>query len=140
MLRSLIVSLVIGILAFLIIYLVLPFIVAEADVVALVAQITLSLSNLFYENMPPGLTSYVNNLNLLIAALTVALFLILGIPLVKLNCITFVWLGRSIASLFHREKKEESKDLPPIDLVTTFKSTGDGKHVVGRGLDRIDPD
>ena len=140
MLRLLIVSLVIGTLAFLIIYLVSPFIVAEADVVALAAQITLGLSNLFYENMPPGVSGYVNHLNLLVVAVTVALLLILGIPSVKLIFATFVWLGKGIASLFHREPKQEPKDLPPIDMVTTFKSTGDGKHVAGRGLDSIDRD
>ena len=139
--RLLITSLIIGILAFLVIFFIAPFIVPESDLVAVVARAALGLSNAFFENMPPGIASYINNLNLALAASTAGLLLMIGIPVLMMIASTFTGSTKWILSLLQNMKKEEApKDLPPIDLDPGFKSTGDGKGVLGRGLDSLDQD
>ena len=137
--RLLIGSLIIGILAFLLIYFVSPVIISESDTVAIFAKFALGLSNAYFDNMPPIIASYINNLNLAIAALTAGLSLTVLILLLVVmgsmcSCVT-----RWIISCLQRYKKEPGpQDLPPIDMNSSFQSTGDGKKVLGRGLDSID--
>lgn len=141
MYRLLIASVIIGILAFLVMLFIAPFAVAESDLVAVVARAALGLSNAFFENMPPGLASYINNLNLALAASTVGLSLMIGVLILLMVAWTFKQSVKGIVSLLRNMKKKETpKDLPPIDLDSGFKSTGDGKKVLGRGLDSIDRD
>lgn len=141
MYRLLIASVIIGILAFLVMLFIAPFAVAESDLVAAVARAALGLSNAFFENMPPGLASYINNLNLALAASTVGLSLMIGVLILLMVAWTFKQSVKGILSLLRNMKKKETpKDLPPIDLDSGFKSTGDGKKVLGRGLDSIDRD
>ncbi len=139
--RLLIASVMIGVLAFLVIFLILPFVMPASDLVALVAKGALGLSNAFFATMPSGLAAYINHLNLALAAATIGLLLIIGIQLLTLIAWMFVKATRWIRSLLQNLKKEEApKDLPPIDLDSGFESTGDGKGVLGRGLDSIDRD
>ena len=75
MFRLLIGPVIIGIFTFLLIYFVSPIIISESDLVAIVAEFALSLSNTYFDNMPPVIASYINNLNLAVVALTVGLSL-----------------------------------------------------------------
>ena len=139
--RILIASVIIGILAFLVIFLVAPVLVPESDLVALVARAALGLSNAFFENMPPGIAGYINQLTLALAASTVALSLMIGIPVLVLIASAIVRSACWMLSLLKNRKKEEApRNLPPIDMGSGFESTGDGKRVLGRGLDSIDRD
>lgn len=137
--RLLIISVIIAILAFLIIFVIAPFIIPGSDLVALVARGALGLSNAFFENMPAGLAAYINQLNLALAASTVSLFLMIGFLVLAMIAWMFIRSAKWIVSLLQRMKKEEApKDLPPIEMGAGFESTGDGKGVLGRGLDSID--
>ena len=139
--RLLITSLIIGILAFLVIFFIAPFIISESDLVALVARAALGLSNAFFENMPSGIASYINNLSLALAASTVGLLLMIGIPILSMIVTALINSAKWIGLLLQRREQEEApKDLPPIDMEPGFKSTGDGKGVMGRGLDSLDQD
>ena len=139
--KLLITSVIIGILAFLAILFISPFIIPESDLVALVANGMLGLSNAFFENMPSGLASYINNLNLALTASTIGLLLIIGIQILLIIAWTLTRLARGLLWLLQRLKKEEApKDLPPIDFNSSFRSTGDGKGVLGRGLDSFEQD
>ena len=141
MYRLLIGSVVIGVLAFLLLFLIAPFLVPESDVVALAARIALGLSNVFYENMPAGIASYINHLNLAIAAASLALLSMFAIQLFAIAASLLVFIAKQAAALLHREKKEaEPEDLPAIDMDSKFVGTGDGSEVMGRGLDSIDQD
>lgn len=141
MYRLLIGPLIIGILAFLIFYLVAPFIISESDLVAVVAKSALGLSNAFFETMPPSIASYINNLNLAIAGLTVALVLTVLIQLLVLVGGLFVFIAKWIVAFLQRDRKaEKPEDLPPIDMDSRFESSEDGSKVLGRGLDSIDQD
>lgn len=141
MLRLLVAPLIIGILAILLIYFVSPVFVAEADTVALVARIALGLSNAYYATMPAGISSYINNLNLLIVALTAGLALIVVIYLLEIVGGALVWATRLILALVPKRKKEEApRDLSPIDMDSSFEGKDDGAKVLGRGLDSIDRD
>ena len=132
---------IIGILAFLIILFVAPFVFPASDLVALVARAALGLSNALFENMPPALAAYINSLNLALAASTVGLSLMIGVLILLMVAWTFKQSVKGILSLLRNMKKKETpKDLPPIDLDSGFKSRGDGKKVLGRGLDSIDRD
>ena len=138
MLRLILIAVIVGILAILLILFVSPFLVAEASLVSLIASFVLGLSNLFFENTPPDVLTYVNGLNLLLVALTVGLFLTLAILVTGLvwGLLRATWNG--IYALFHREKKEAPRDMSPIEMDSRFKSTGLGEDIMGRGLDDID--
>jgi len=141
MLRLLIAPVIIGILAIILIYLVSPVFVAEADTVAMVARVALSLSNAFYATMPAGIGSYINNLNLLIAALTIGLVLIVALYVLEIIGVLFVCITRWVVALLRREKKEEGpRELSPIDPDSSFADRDYGDKVMGRGLDSIDRD
>lgn len=141
MYRLLIGPVIIGILAFLFIYFISPVIISESDIVAIVAQFALSLSNAFFENMPPIITSYITNLNLAIVAITVGLSLTVIVQLLVIIGGMFIYVIRWIISYLQKDRKEEEpQDLAPIDMDSSFESTGDGKKVLGRGLDSIDQD
>ena len=141
MFRLFITPVIIGILAFLIILFVAPFVFSASDLVALVARAALGLSNALFENMPPALAAYINNLNLALAASTIGLSLMIAVQIMLLTAWLLIRSSRGIMSLLQRMKKKEApRDLPPIDLEAGFKSTGDGKKVLGRGLDSIDRD
>ena len=75
MYRFLIVPLLVGVLAFVLIFVLSPALTSESDTVAFVARVALALSNLFYDTMPPAIADYINNLTLGKAAFTVALIL-----------------------------------------------------------------
>lgn len=138
MLRLLLIAVIVGVLAILLIFFVSPFVVSEADLVSVIARLTLGLSNLFFENTPADVLTYVNGLNLLLVALTVGLFLTVAILAIGIGGYLLKALCKGIASLLHREKKEEPRDMSPIDMDSRFKSTGLGEDIIGRGLDDID--
>ena len=141
MYRLLIGPVITGILAFLFIYFSSPVIISESDIVAIAAQFALSLSNAFFENMPPIIVSYITNLNLAIVAITVGLSLTLVVQLLAIIGGMFVYLIRWIISYLQKDRKEEEpQDLPPIDMNSSFESSEDGKNILGRGLDSIDRD
>ena len=141
MYRLLIGPVIIGILAFLSVYFISPFIISAADMVAIFAQFALGMSNAIFDNMPPVIASYIANLNLLKVAITAALFLTVVVQLLVITGGLFICVMRWLISCLQRKKKEkEPQDLPPIDMKSGFKSTQDGKKVMGRGLDSIDRD
>jgi len=141
MYRLLIGPVIIGILAFLFIYFISPVIISESDIGAIVAQFALSLSNAFFDNMPPIIASYITNLNLAIVAITVGLSLTVVVQLLVIIGGMFVYVIRWIISYLQKDKKEEEpQDLPPIDMDSSFESSEGGKKFLGRGLDSIDRD
>ena len=141
MYRLLIGPVIIGILAFLFIYFISPAIISESDIVAIVAKFALSLSNAFFENMPPIIASYITNLNLAIVSITAGLSLTVVVQLLVITGGMFIYVIRGIISYLQKDRKEEEpQDLPPIDMDSSFESSEDGKKVLGRGLDSIDRD
>ena len=138
MLRYFLMAVIVGILAILLIFFVSPFVISEADLVSVIARLTLGLSNLFFENTPADVLTYVNGLNLLLVAMTVGLFLTTAMLAIGIVGLLFKALLKGIASLLHREIKEEPRDMSPIDMDSRFKSTGLGEDILGRGLDDID--
>jgi len=141
MYRLLIGPVIIGILAFLFIYFISPAIISESDIVAIVAKFALSLSNAFFENMPPIIASYITNLNLAIVAITAGLSLTVAVQSLVIIGGMFIYVIRWIISYLQKDRKEEEpQDLPPIDMDSSFESSEDGKKVLGRGLDSIDRD
>lgn len=141
MYRLLIGPVIIGILAFLFIYFISPVFISESDIVAIVAKFALNLSNVFFQNMPPIIASYITNLNLAIVAITVGLSLTVVVLLLVIIGGMFIYVIRWIISSLQKDRKEEEpQDLPPIDMDSSFENSEDGKKVLGRGLDSIDGD
>lgn len=141
MYRLLIGPVTIGILAFLFVYFISPVIIAESDIVTMLAQFALGLSNAFFENMPPIIASYITNLNLAIVAITVGFSLTVVVQLLVIIGGMFIYPTRWIISYLQKNKnQEEPQNLPPIDMNSSFESSEDGKKVLGRGLDSIDRD
>jgi hypothetical protein len=139
MFRSLVVPISIGILAFLFIYFIAPTIVPEPGIVSYVAEFSLYLSNWYFESMPPIIVSYISNLNLTMAALTVGLLLTVVIQLAVIIGGTFICIIKWIISRLQKDRgKEVVQDLPPIDMDSKFMGSMPGKKFLGRGLDSID--
>jgi hypothetical protein len=141
MFRLFIGPMIIGMLAFLFIYYVSPVIISDPGIVSIIGRLVLDLSTSYFVSFPPISASYIANLNLLVAAVTVGLLSTVATQLLVITWGIFSYLTRSVVSLLRRDKKEEEpQDLPPIDMDSSFKTSSIGKGVVGRGLDSIDRD
>jgi hypothetical protein len=141
MFRLLIGPMIIGTLAFLLIYFVSPVIISDSGIVSIVAEFALNLSTSYFETVPPIIAGYIANLNLLVAGLTVGLLMTVVVQLLVIIWGIFSSMAKWTISLLQKEKKEdEPQDLPPIDMDSSFKTSSIGKGVVGRGLDSIDQD
>jgi len=139
MFRLLVVPISIGILAFLLIFLIAPAIVSEPGIVSYVAEFVLYLSNSYFEGMPPIIASYIANLNLAMVALTVGLLLTVVIQLVVIIGGMFICIIKWIISCLRKDRgKEVVQDLPPIDMDPRFMGSEPGEKILGRGFDSID--
>jgi len=139
MFRLLVVPISIGILAFLFIYLIAPAIIPEPGIVSYVAEFALYWSNSYFESMPPIIASYIVNLNLAMAALTVGLLLTVVIQLVVIIGGTFISIIKWIILCLQKDRgKEAVEDMSPIDMDPKYMGSGPGKKILGRGLDSID--
>lgn len=139
MFRLLVVPISIGILVFLFTWFVAPEIVPEPGVVSYIAQLSLFLSNAYFETMPSIIASYIAHLNLPMAALTVGLLLTVVVQLVVIIGATFICIMKWIISCLQRNRGEEVvKDLSPIDMDPRFMGSTPGKEILGRGIDSID--
>jgi hypothetical protein len=139
MFRLFIGATIIGMLAFLFIYFISPVIISDPGIVSIIGQLVLDLSTSYFVSLPPIIASYIANLNLLVAALTVGLLMTVVIQLLVIIWGIFSYMARGIISLLQKGiKEEEPQDLPPIDMDPSFKTSSIGKGVVGRGLDSID--
>lgn len=141
MFRLFIGPMIIGMLAFLFIYFISPVTISDPGIVSIVAEFALNLSNLYFESMPPIIAGYIANLNLAMVALTVGLLITVVIQLLVIIWGIFSYMARWIISFLQKDrKKDEPRDLQPIDMDSSFKTSSIGKGVVGRGLDSIDRD
>ncbi len=139
MFRLFIGPIIIGVLAFLCVYFVSPVIISDSGIVSIVGDLVLKLSNLHFESLPPIISSYITNLNLAMAALTVGLLMTIVIQLLVIIWGILSYMTKWIISCLRRDRSEdEPQDLPPIDMDPGFKPSSVGKGVVGRGLDSID--
>ena len=141
MFRRFLISLVVGILVFLVIFFGLPLIVSEAEIVAWFNSLLLDWSNRYFATMPSLLVTYLAQSNLVLIAVTAGVLVTLAAMLLA-TAWRLIWdfIGWLIG-LLRREKTEaEREDLAPIDMKATFVSSGDGKQVLGRGMDRVDRD
>lgn len=132
---------VFGILTFLVVYFVVPLIVAEADLVAGAAGSILEYSNRHFATTPPIVASYIANLDLVIVAVTAAILMtVLAQLLVAIQAV-LVCLYRGAKLLLRwTRKKEKPSDLPPIDIDARYLNSGEREKILGRGLDSIDRD
>jgi hypothetical protein len=141
MYRYLIGPIIVGMLAFVVIYYISPLSISEPGIVPLVARFVLDSSNLYFETTPPAITGYVANLNLTVAALTVGLLMMMVTELLVIIWALAGHSARWIISHLHRDKKvDEPGDLPPIDMDPGYKTSRIGNGVFGRGLDSVDRD
>jgi hypothetical protein len=141
MFRFFIGPIIIGILAFLFIYFISPAIISDPGIVSIVAKFALNLSNLYFESMPPIIAGYISNLNLAMVALTVGLLMTIVIQLLVIIWGILSYMTKWIISCLQKDRlKDEPRDLPPIDMDSSFKASSIGKGVIGRSLDSIDRD
>jgi len=139
MYRFFIIPMIAGILVFLFIYFISPVIISEPDIVSIVARFVVNSSNLYFENTPPVIAAYIAHLNLATVALTVGLLTSMLIQLLVIIWILLSGTVKQIVSFLQKNRKEdEPRDLPPIDMDSSFKASKVGQGVFGRGLDTID--
>ena len=141
MFRFFIMPMVIGVVVFLVTWLVSPLVIADPGIVPLVARSIVDFSNSRFETMPPVIASYVAHLNLALVAFTAALLVMLVIQLAlitwKFVVLARKWLGWC---LLRFRRPEAPRDLPPLEMDSSFKPSKIGQGVIGRGLDSIDRD
>ncbi len=141
MIRFFLGPLIFGSFAFLSVLFIAPLFAAEADLVAGVAGPILDWSNRYLAATPPIVASYIANLNLVIVAVTAGLLVTVIVQLLVLIQAILGCLYRGIRALLRWErKKEETRDLPPIELDPRYRDAEAEKRVLGRGLDSIDRD
>ena len=141
MFRLLVVPVVIGILAFSVVYFIFPLLFSESDIVSVLAEFALDLSNSYFASMPPLVAGYIANLNLLGVALTVGLLSTVAIQLVVIIVDTFVFVARGVVSIFKiRRKQARPPDLPSLDIDARYINSSPGKKILGGGFDSIDRD
>jgi len=141
MFRLLVVPVVIGILAFSVVYFIFPLLFSESDIVSVLAEFALDLSNSYFASMPPLVAGYIANLNLLGVALTVGLLSTVAIQLVVIIVDTFVFVARGVVSIFKiRRKQARPPDLPSLDIDVRYINSSPGKKILGGGFDSIDRD
>jgi hypothetical protein len=132
---------IVGMLAFLLIYLISPVIISEPGIVSIVAEFVLNSSNLYFETTPPIIADYITNLNLVMVALTAGLLMSMVIQLLVIIWVILSCMAKWIISYLQKDRnKDEPGDLPPIDMDSSFKTSNIGEGVFGRGLDSIDRD
>lgn len=141
MFRLFVMPMIIGVLAFLCTWLILPLIFKDPGIVSIVASYAVDFSNSNFDTMPPVIASYVANLTPVLIAVTVAIVAMAVVQLLLLFAI-FISCSKQWISwcLLKFEKKEEPRDLPPLEMDSSFKPSKIGQGVVGRGLDSIDRD
>ncbi len=141
MIRFFLGPLIFGSFAFLAVFFIAPLLVAEADLVAGVAGLILDSSNRYFATTPSIVAAYIANLNLAIVAVTAGLLTMVIVQLLVIVQALLVCLYRGIGALLRWErKKEETRDLPPIEMDSRYRNSKDEKKVLGRGLDSIDRD
>ena len=141
MFRLFIGPIIIGILASLFIYFISPFIIFDPGIVSIIGEFALYISTSHFESLLPIMARYIAHLNLLVAAVTVGLLVMVVIQLLVVIWGIFISMAKWIISLLRRNKiEDEPQDLPPIDMDSSFKTSSIGEGVVGRGLDSIDRD
>ena len=139
MLRRFVISAIIGILNFVVIYFALPLAFSAADIVAGFAAAVLELSNRFFDPMPRLLVDYVASMNLLTVGLTSALLAMLVTFLLMTVFALGARLTRLLTGLFRSKPKAEvPPNLSAIDIDSRYLRDGAGKEVLGRGLDTIE--
>ena len=141
MFKLFIVPMIVGILVFLLIYFISPVLFPESDILSIVAELALYLSNLYFDSMPPFIANYIASLNLAIAALTVGLSMAVVVLLLVIIGSMLVYLTKWITSHLQRDRTEDkAPDLPSLDMDSRFNSSEKEAKVLGRGLDSIDRD
>jgi hypothetical protein len=139
MYRFFIIPVIAGIVAFLLIYFISPVIISEPGIVSIVARFAINSSTLYFEDTPPVIADYIASLNLATVALTAGL---LTSMVVQLLAIIWVMLSctakRIVCYLQKNRKRDEPRDLPPIEMDSSFTTSKIGNGVFGRGLDTID--
>ena len=129
---------IVGILAFLLIYYISPVFFSEPGILSIVAELVLNLSNLYFDSMPPFIANYIANLNLAMVALTVGLSMTVVVYLLVIIGGMFIYLTKRITSHLQKDRTEDkAPDLPPIDMDSRFNNSEKEEKVLGRGLDSI---
>ena len=141
MFRWIFISLIVGIVTFSIIFFGLPLFDSEADITARVNASLLDWSNRNFAVMPSLLADIIARSSLALIAATAGILALVAVILLMLAWWMLGGCAAWLLGLLKREPAEEAReDLPPIEMHSTFVSSGDGKEVIGRGMDRLDRD
>lgn len=141
MFRLLVVPVFLGILAFSIVYFVIPLLFSEADAVAVFASLVLDLSNSVFVTTPPLVSAYLAHASLPLVAVTVAILIIVATQALVLVGDALVGIARVIAWLFKRRPKPTGpKDLPPLEIGSARLNSRPGNEILGGGFDSLDSD
>lgn len=139
MIRYLVGPVIIGILAFSIVFFVIPLLFSEADAVAVFGKFVLDLSNSVFNTTPPLVADYLARLNLLGVALTLALPLIVATQVLVLVADSAILVAAVIVWIFKRKPKQvRPMDLPPLDIEAGRLTPRPGNKILGGGFDSLE--
>jgi hypothetical protein len=141
MFRFLVVPVAIGVLAFSLVYFAFPLVFSPSDVVAVLAEFVLDLSNALFATMPPPIASYTAKLNLLTTAVTVALLITIAIQIILIVGEVLVFVAKAAISIFKRKPKPaEPRVLSDIDYRGENTNPRPGNKILGGGFDSLERD
>lgn len=112
---------IIGISAGLFVYFVLPGTVARPEIVSGVTGFVLDLSNSYIENMPPHITDFIAQADLLKVAILAGIAMVLVFQIFGIVKRMFIFLMYRIIHLRENMKRNKKLDLPAIDMDMKYR-------------------
>jgi len=141
MIRFIVGPVIVGILAFSIVFFVIPLLFPASDVVAIFGKLVLDLSNSVFITMPPLVADYLARLNLLGVALSVALLLIVATDVLIFLGDAAMLVAAVMVWIFKRKPKQARPlDLPPLDIDASKLNSRPGSKILGGGFDSLESD
>ena len=132
--------LIIGILAGLFIYFVLPGTVARSDIVSRVTSFVVDLSNSYIENMPPHITAFIAQADLLKVAILAGIVITLVFQIFGIGKRTFIFLRYRIIHLLENMKRKKKLDLPTIDMDMEYRQEKKEEVIFSGRMNSIERD
>ena len=137
MFRYILVSLILAILVSAAVFFLWPLITPEWEVVSIVAEQVLRISNRLFDPMPPVLVNYLSGLTLLSIAATAGVVVFVLFLATTSAWLLLVLVTRVAACLFRRREPPRSRELSNFEFEPGRVKSREGSRILGRGFDSI---
>ena len=137
MFRYILVSLILAILTCAAVFFLWPVITPEWEIVSIVAEQVLRISNRFFDPMPPVLVDYLSGLTLLSVAATAGIVVLVLFLVTTSAWQLLVLVARVAVYLFRRREPPRSRELSNFEFEPGRVRSHEGPRILGRGFDSV---